>query len=225
MISPARAHKLKEMAKQTAASRDAMTRGDVNAHELLLMQLAQHKRELKGIQSSERRLEHKAELMSVWTPYIDGWLAEKHPKQDSIIAQLMVWCFDISDIDRALAIGQVMIEQDYPAPEQFQRNTAAIVAEMSAEAWITAPADKPITAEQLQGVEELTAHADMVDEIRAKLYRAIGEALADSATETAVDYLERAVALNPRIGVKPLIAKLKKQVSVDSESEPTSTEQ
>ena len=54
----------------------------------------------------------------------------------------------------------------------------------------------------------------MVDEIRAKLHRALGESLHDEGNlEAAITHLHRAVELNPKVGCKPLLAQLEKELT------------
>lgn len=213
MASPARLHKQREearIASERAAERQETIQG--SEHELALAQLAQHKRQLQGIQSLEARQAKKAELMQEWHGYIDGVLAADAGVPDPVISQMLPWLFDVGDIDRALAVGDYLLRHDLPAPEQFTRDLPSLYAEMAAESALNRPGS--LNAEQLAEVLEATAGHDMVDEIRAKLYRALGEALHDEGNlEEAVTHLRRAVELNPKVGCKPLLAQLEKELT------------
>lgn len=218
MPSPARLHRQREAARLAAEAAAAMQEPvSGSSHELALAQLAQHKRQLSNIQSMQARVEKKAELMQEWHGYIDGVLAADSGAHDPIISQMMPWCFDVGDIDRALDVGHYLLRHDLPAPEQFTRDVPSLFAEMAAESWLNAKGEPAINAEQLGEVLATTAGHDMVDEIRAKLHRALGEALhAEGNDEGAIKHLKLAVDLNEKVGVKGLLAKLEKaQVKED----------
>ena len=137
MASPARLHKQREearIASERAAERQETLQG--SEHELALAQLAQHKRQLQGIQSLEARQAKKAELMQEWHGYIDGVLAADAGVPDPIISQMLPWLFDVGDIDRALTVGDYLLRHDLPAPESFARSAPALYAELAAEAWL-----------------------------------------------------------------------------------------
>ena len=75
MTSPAKAHRLRVLAELAAraAPHGQEVRG--TAYEMMYRQLAEHKRLLKGMQSVERRLEAKRELLPVYEEYLTGALA------------------------------------------------------------------------------------------------------------------------------------------------------
>lgn len=212
MTSPARLHKQRESARLAAqAAAQMQTPVFGSAHDQALAQLAQHKRQLSAIQSMSARIAKKAELMAEWHGYIDGVLAADSGAIDPIISEMLPWSFDAGDVDRALAIGHYLLRHDLPAPEQFTRDVPSIFAEMAAEVGINKKDGIDISADQLAEVLEATAAYDMVDEIRAKLHRALGEALhSEGHDDTAIEHLKRAVELNDKIGVKGLLAKLEK---------------
>ena len=156
MASPARLHKQREearIASERAAERQETRQG--SEHELALAQLAQHKRQLQGIQSLEARQAKKAELMQEWHGYIDGVLAADAGVPDPIISQMLPWLFDVGDIDRALTVGDYLLRHDLPAPEQFTRDLPSLYAEMAAESALNRPGS--LNAEHLAEVLEATA--------------------------------------------------------------------
>ena len=219
MASPARLHKQREearIASERAAERQETIQG--SEHELALAQLAQHKRQLQGIQSLEARQAKKAELMQEWHGYIDGVLAADAGVPDPIISQMLPWLFDVGDIDRALTVGDYLLRHDLPAPEQFTRDLPSLYAEMAAESALNRPGS--LNAEQLAEVLEATAGHDMVDEIRAKLHRALGEALhSEGNDEAAITHLRHAIELNPKVGSKALLAQLEKEQTAQDKNE------
>ena len=151
-----------------------------------------------------------------WHAYIDGALAADSGAHDPVISQMLPWCFDVGDIERALRVGDYLLRHDLPAPESFARSAPALYAELAAEAWLQTPDGKipPVSALQLGDVLDAVSGHDMVDEIVAKLHRALGEALySEGDNERALDHLRRAVELNAKVGAKPLIAKIEKEIA------------
>ena len=206
------------IASERAAERQETLQG--SEHELALAQLAAHKRQLSAIQSMQARQAKKAELMQEWHGYIDGVLAADAGVPDPVISQMMPWAFDVGDIDRALTVGDYLLRHKLPAPEQFTRDLPSLYAEMAAESWLSTPTIPAISAEQLGEVLDATADHDMVDEIRAKLHRALGEALhSEGNDEAAITHLRHAIELNPKVGSKALLAQLEKEQTAQDKNE------
>lgn len=219
MSSPARQHKQKILAAQASismSSDDESVRG--SAYELMLEQMGQQKRELKSIKSMTAKNHAKAAMLPEWTGYVDGVLSADTGASDSIIGQLLIWSIDVADYDQAINVGRYMLKHDIALPEQFERDTVDAFAEELAEAWIRH--DEPtITLEQLTQAYDLVVGFELFDEVRAKLLRALGEASYKADDEKAIEYLTEAVALNPRVGCKPLLTKLQK-LQQDSTNNP-----
>ncbi|UXZ63765.1 phage terminase small subunit [Burkholderia multivorans] len=112
-------------------------------------------------------------------------------------------------------------------PDQYERSTAAALAEEFATAALAAAKNgESFDPEQLVEVAELTADADMHDQIRAKLHKAIGVAAMncirderlDGPTDwarasQAVQNFKTALSLDDRAGVKQNIARLQALLS------------
>lgn len=220
MMTPAQRHKQKIEARE-AAENAASLKSDApvgDAYQVQLITLGTQKRQLKNIKSSEQRLEKKKQLYPEWLPYINGALEAQAGVPDVILAQMMVWAFDVEDIATAIRIGEYLCANKLPPPPQFVRSTPEIFAEMAAEAWLNHE-PRIITLEQLKAVEKAVANADIVDEITAKLDRALGEAYVEHNDPPTLDdlqqaqpHLEHAIKLNARIGCKPLLASVEKQL-------------
>lgn len=221
MTSPAQRHKQAILAQQAVVED---TTANATAYELLLEMLGQHKRSLKGQKSFTTRNALKAELMTEWHDYIDELITNGNGSPNAIVGQLMVWCIDVGDYERAIGLGRYMLANNISMPEQFERDTEDVLAENMATEWLGK--DEPtITLDELLIVQDLVEGFDLFDEVKAKLYRAIGEACAKTGdTAQAVSYLEQAIDYNPQVGCKPLLNKLKKEQDTVSKSLPARTE-
>jgi len=92
-------------------------------------------------------------------------------------------------------------------PKEIRRKRAAEQAK-AAQA-----ANKPFEVAYLEQVQRITDDCDMPDESRARLLRELGLLLVEKNPEQALAYLERALGLDQKIGVKGDIKKLRKQLN------------
>ncbi|CAJ8707549.1 Phage terminase, endonuclease subunit [Burkholderia pseudomallei] len=212
--TPARAHFNRVSAARAAAAvSPGATMKGATAYELMLAKLAADRRALKGIQSIERKVELKRKLLPEYADYVAGVLSGGRGAQDDVLVTVMVWRIDAGDFDGALAIAAYALSHGLTLPDQFERSLASLVAEQFADAALSSFLDGgTFDAASLELVDDLTRDADMHDQVRAKLYKALGYATQAAAPARALDYLRRAVALNDRVGVKKDIDRLTKQV-------------
>lgn len=220
MTSPAHRHKQAILAQQAVVEDTTV---NASAYELLLEMLGQHKRALKAHKSMSSKNELKAELMTEWHDYIDELTNNGNGQPNAIAGQLMVWCVDVGDYERATALGRYMLANNISMPEHFERDTEDVFAEEMAMAWIGTE-EPTVTLDELLEVHKLVKDFDLYDQVNAKLHRAIGEAYAKADNTTqAVSYLEQAIGYNPQVGCKPLLNKLKKEQDSAARTEPEDT--
>lgn len=215
-MTPARKHFLRAVAAKaaTAAGPTTMT-GD--AYQLMLASLIEDRRRLKDIQSIERKIELKRELLPNYAPYIEGVLKSGDGAEDEVLMTVMVWYFDVGALAEGLRIAEYAIKHRLNPPDRYQRSTAAIVAEEVADQSLrrlaTATPEVAMVVAATEQAERLTGDADMHDQIRAKLAKAAGYALrAAGRYEDALAKLKRALELDERIGVKKDIEQLEREI-------------
>ena len=191
------------------------------------MQMGEDLRRLHAIQSIERKIAAKREMLPRFKPWIDAALAADSPVQDEIVATVLIWTIDIGDWPQALRLARHVLTHGLALPERIRRDAATLIAEEFATAGLT-PAPT-VDLNTLQQVDDLTARADMPDEVRAKLKKAIGCALraqldafdpqVDAAKAggkpaliaTTLAYFNRALTLDPKCGVKAMIQQLQRE--------------
>lgn len=214
MSSPARKHFERISAASSKAAESDSPR-DANTYELMLYKLAEDRRRLHDVQSMDRRAEVKREILPEYAPWIEGVLQGQQGVQDDVLMTVMVWRIDAGDYVGALVIARYAIQHKLSMPDQYKRTTACLIAEEMADAAIKAhDAGVTINVEPLQQTADITAESDMPDEVRAKLYKAIGYAMSaeKSLMAGALDYLKRAVGLHDKVGVKKDIEKLERDL-------------
>ncbi|WP_323842964.1 phage terminase small subunit [Moraxella sp. Pampa] len=221
----ARAHFERINAKQTATQMAAYGEmQNATAYELKLAQLGSDKHRLKQLQSTELKTELKAKLIDGYLPYVDGVLDSGSGVQDEVVMTMMVWCLDLRQYAKALEVGRYALIHSLVMPDAFKRTVACLLTEEMADNELKRQKQgETIDIDALHALQELLADeslpklaADMPDQVRAKLYLAIGRHYLASAKETgqgadlAVDALSMALALDDKCGGKADLASAKK---------------
>lgn len=164
---------------------------------------------LDGIQSQAKKNELKAEFLPFYKPWIEGTLAAGVSGQNDMLVRLMVWALDTHDFETATRIAEFALLNDMAMPDPFTRDVATVYAEQFASE-IIKRADSPSEyADTLAKALDITGDHDMPDQVRAKLYRAYGNALKDDKPSEAITAYEKALKLDESVGCKTDLAKLK----------------
>lgn len=202
-LSPALAHVQRVNAEHSAvhAAQNTNKMEGYSEYERQLAQLGTHKRHLSKISSMEKKQLQKGEFLADYDAYIEGVLASNSGAQDDVLLTLMIWHLDCKSIETAMSIAHYAIEHDLSMPDTFSRNLPAAFTEDLAE--LSLKDSDAVSLEQLQDCLNLMQDKDMLDEIRAKLHRAIAEQqIAGEHKQEALNHFNRALELNPKIGCK-----------------------
>lgn len=212
-MTPAQRH----LAKTQAALKGAAPAADrqyANAYELQLMQLAEHRRTLKRIQSIERKIEAKRTMLHVYQPWIQGLLLADRGGQDDVLVTVMLWHLDAGDLAGAWPMADYVIRHGLSTPDRYERTAATLIAEEVADTAIklqdagTGP-DMVLLRHYLT----LLANSDMFDQVHAKLHKAVGRAcLAAGDKPQAVEHYHRAIELHDKVGIKKELEVLEREV-------------
>ena len=208
-MTPAQRLHARTTAKRGAALSPAFATG----YERMLMKLAHDKRLLHEIASFEKRAEIKRGLLPDYQPWVDGVLAAaKAPDRDDVFMTALTWLVDIGDLQRAIPLFAYALRHALPMPEQYKRDCATFVVEQAAEAALASiTAKAPVDVAALTEIRLMTLEEDMPDEVRAKLEKALGLALGETAG--ALSHLRAAFKLNPKCGVKKDIERLERRLA------------
>lgn len=225
-MSLARQHFMRMCAAEASASAAHGEPIDASAYELMLMQLAEHRRRLKTVQSVERKIEMKRRILPEYAPWIEGVLSAGRGGQDMVLMFVLVWHIDAGNFPDALRIAAYALQFDLAMPDAYQRTTATVIAEQIADAALIAQASgDDFDVRVLSEAETLTRDKDMPDEVRAKLHKALGVGYMIRAgdapfvsshresAEAARDHLRRALQLHDRVGVKKELERLDRALS------------
>ncbi|MCU4341783.1 terminase [Acinetobacter pittii] len=216
-------------AAETAAEFGTML--NTNAYEQQLLQLNSDKNRLKNIQSKQNKIELKRQLLPNYKPYVEGILEVKPGVQDAVITEILVWAIDIGDYEFALDIAEYVLEHGLKLPDRFERSEACFITEDIADEFLkTLKTDVAVDITVLERLEQLItdesliqSKRDMPDEVKAKLYLALGktemrfvtgEELVDLVHATrARDFLDQACKLDDKCGGRTDLNKMTKLAS------------
>ncbi|WP_421865093.1 phage terminase small subunit [Motiliproteus sp.] len=210
MKSPCQAHFERETAKQQTTQDSTANRANLNQQELMMAMLYEHRSRLKGIESLQAKAALKVQLLPEYAPYVDGILAGNSGQPDDVLMSVMVWRMDVNDWDGALAIAQYALDHGLSLPDQYQRSTACLIAEEVAECAIKSAKDDEtqISLEVVERVQSMTIDHDMPDQVRAKLFKAIGYLVEPTDPEQALVHLKTALKYHEKVGVKQDIKRI-----------------
>ncbi|EDV5512345.1 hypothetical protein YN55_004632, partial [Salmonella enterica subsp. enterica serovar Thompson] len=177
-LSPARQHRLRVQAEQ--AAREGGSVRHASGYDLMLLQLAEDRRRLKGVQSTVKKAEIKVELLPKYAAWAEGVLVAGGAQQDDVLMYVMLWRIDAGDYAGALEIGRHALRHGWVMP-LGNRNVQTVLAEEMADAAQSAMlAATGFDADLLLQTLELTDGLDMPDQSRARLHKAIGAVLSES---------------------------------------------
>lgn len=210
-LSPARQHRQRIQAEQ--AARPGGNVRHASGYDLMLMQLAEDRRRLKGIQSTVKKAEIKVEVLPKYVPWVDGVLAADGAQQDDVLMYVMLWRIDAGDYAGALTIGRHALKHGWVMPSGFNRNVQTLITEEMADAAKAALlAATPFDSDLLMQTLDAIGSLDMPDQSRARLHKSLGYVLRESNPAAALNHLKHALQLDERCGVKKDIEQLERRI-------------
>ena len=230
--TPAQRHMARVLAQQEAqraAAADPFGGTGGGQHQLMLAQLHAHMRQLKDIQSTEKKIEAKRKLLPEYLEYLDGVLAANAGAQDPVVTTLLVWLLDVGDYPLALDVAAYCLRHQLQLPDRFNRNVPTLLLDEVSDAALKGQLQGTDALAVLAQVDQLTHGLDAHDQASAKLHKAIGWAAmgkthtqdlnADEIKQLQLDkvhialqHLQRATALNDKAGVKKDVERLERRL-------------
>ena len=168
--------------------------------------------QLSNIQSISHKTELKKEFLPFYMPWIAGTIAEGVGGQNDMLVKLMVWCLDAHEFKTAVDIAAYALLNDFVMPEPFTRDVATVFVEQLADEMLVLEKEGDVTAHSdlVQRAIGITTAQDMPDQVRAKLYRVLGDSLKDAKPDEAIQAYKTAIKLDDKVGCKKDLAQLEK---------------
>lgn len=214
MSNPFRAHT--RFIQGQEAARTGGNGRHAKGYDLMLLQLNEDRRRLKGIQSTVTKAQIKVEVLPKYAAWAEGVLSADGAQQDDVIMYVMLWRIDAGDYAGALTIGRHALKHGWVMPVG-KRNTATVLTEEMADAAKAAMlAGTPFDAELLLQTLDAVDGEDMPDQSRARLHKSIGWVQTESNPVSALNHLKHALQLDERCGVKKDIEQLERKLRKES---------
>lgn len=214
MTNPFRAHT--RFIQGQEAARTGGNGRHAKGYDLMLLQLTEDRRRLKGIQSTVTKAQVKIEVLPKYAAWVEGVLSADGAQQDDVIMYVMLWRIDAGDYAGALTIGRHAIKHGWVMPVG-KRNTATVLTEEMADAAKAAMlAGTPFDADLLLQTLDAVDGEDMPDQSRARLHKSIGWVQTESNPVSALNHLKHALQLDEKCGVKKDIEQLERKLRKDS---------
>lgn len=131
MASPLARQRQSMLAKQQSqpSQVSASSDGSQSLH-LLLLELDSDLKTLKSFNRIEDKVTHKRELLiPKFKPYIEEYLASGEQYDNPLFAQVVIWLFDVDDLETAIEWCQTAIDRELDTPERFKRDFATFCAD------------------------------------------------------------------------------------------------
>lgn len=162
---------------------------------------------LKQIRSNKRKAVAKAEMIGKYADYLTGVINSDQADHDELLVTVCIWALDAEQYRYFLHLAAFALKHGMRAPEGFSRSLPEVLTEELSDR--VNKSDSPaLLLGYLQQIESLTSEVDRVDQVTAKLYKALGLALMPTDQAAALSAFR--VSLEHGGRVKRLISKLEK---------------
>ena len=141
--------------------------------------------------------------------YIDGVLEAGRGAQDDILIMVLIWQIDVGNLTKALDIAEYALPSKLASPARFKRDLKNTVTEEISE-WALDNPNSDNAYELMMRLHGLVAELDLMDEVKAKLFKSLGILVEDNDPKQALEYYSLALKLNSKCGVKTRCKNLKK---------------
>ena len=204
-------------AKAEADAKGVVTGGQENREfDLLLSSLDNDLRRLGTLPKGSARNKVKAEeLIPQYLPHLDKYLASGDKYANPVLVEVMIWSFDVGNLDFALRLAKVAAEQKQQLPERFTRRDIATFAADATLEWAKGQMQLKLPIEPHFGEVLALLETDwqVHDEIKVKYLRLKADMLKDSEPATALAICRHILTLDPGAQLKTLIERLEKTVA------------
>lgn len=84
---------------------------------------------LKKLATVEEKKAVKINLLDKYDIFIDDYIAMKHNYRNAVAVQVMIWLFDVMNLEKALRLAFVLVDQEQPMPANFGRDMPTFVCD------------------------------------------------------------------------------------------------
>ncbi|PWF74633.1 terminase [Vibrio sp. T9] len=234
MVSPLAKQRRKLIEKQANQSAPGVSSGaDTDSLHIRLIEFEEDRKYLRSLNAIADRIKHKREvLVPKYKPYVQAYLESGEAFENPIFTNLVVWLFDIKELDTAIEWCMKAIELDLPTPENFRRDWPTFCAD-EVLAWAEKESERGHSIEPYfsQVFEKVEKDWRLHEKVHAKWYKFAGlylirneEGQPQATAVGNVETLEKALALlqhahekHSKVGVGTQIKKIEARIRAINE--------
>ncbi|PMH00365.1 phage terminase small subunit [Vibrio lentus] len=201
---------------------------DTNSLHIKLIEFEEDRKHLRSFNAIADRIEHKRNvLVPKYKPYVQRYLESGDQFENPIFTNVVIWLFDIKELDVAIDWCMKAIERDLPTPENFRRDWPTFCAD-EVLAWAERESERGNSIEPYfsQVFEKVEKEWRLHEKVHAKWYKFAGLFLIRNeqgnpqATAVGdVKVLEKALALlnhahekHCKVGVGTQVKKIEQRI-------------
>ena len=164
---------------------------------------------LSRIDSHQRKDQlKKEEFLPRYREYLVEVIDKDSVGQNDIVIHNIIFALDAEDFEWAIKLALFADQKGMQTPEGYTRNVKNLLCGQIS-AWCLRQVKNDQSPEPWASeIHELSQEWDLVDKIRAEIYRAVAYSLPE--TSEKLNMLRHAYDLNDKVGVTPEIKRLKK---------------
>ncbi|EGR1562236.1 terminase [Vibrio alginolyticus] len=234
MVSPLAKQRRQLIEKQANQSAPGVSSGaDTDSLHIKLIEFEEDRKYLRSLNAIADRIKHKREvLVPKYKPYVQAYLESGEAFENPIFTNLVVWLFDIKELDSAIEWCMKAIELDLPTPENFRRDWPTFCAD-EVLAWAEKESERGNSIEPYfsQVFEKVEKDWRLHEKVHAKWYKFAGlylirneEGQPQATAIGNVETLEKALALlqhahdkHSKVGVGTQIKKIEARIRAINE--------
>ncbi|EOV6248492.1 terminase endonuclease subunit [Vibrio parahaemolyticus] len=234
MVSPLarqRQKLIKQQANQSAS--EVVSGADTDSLHIKLIEFEEDRKYLRSFNAIADRIKHKREvLVPKYKPYVQAYLESGEAFENPIFTNMVVWLFDVKELDTAIEWCMKAIELDLPTPENFRRDWPTFCAD-EVLAWAETESERGHSIEPYfsQVFEKVDKEWRLHEKVHAKWYKFAGlylirneEGQPQATAIGNVETLEKALALlqhahdkHSKVGVGTQIKKIEARIRAINE--------
>ncbi|MEZ9492259.1 phage terminase small subunit [Vibrio splendidus] len=201
---------------------------DTNSLHIKLIEFEEDRKHLRSFNAIDDRVEHKRNvLVPKYKPYVQRYLESGDQFENPIFSNVVIWLFDIKELDVAIDWCMKAIERDLPTPENFRRDWPTFCAD-EVLAWAERESERGNSIEPYfsQVFEKVEKEWRLHEKVNAKWYKFAGLFLIRNehgnpqATAVGdVEVLKKALVLlqhahdqHPKVGVGTQVKKIEQRI-------------
>ena len=234
MVSPLAKQRRKLIEQQANQSAPEVVSGaDTDSLHIKLIEFEEDRKYLCSFNAIADRIKHKREvLVPKYKPYVQAYLESGEAFENPIFTNMVVWLFDVKELDAAIEWCMKAIELDLPTPENFRRDWPTFCAD-EVLAWAEKESERGHSIEPYfsQVFEKVEKDWRLHEKVHAKWYKFAGlylirneEGQPQATTVGNVETLEKALALlqhahekHSKVGVGTQIKKIEARIRAINE--------